>query len=76
MAYIGHPVAGDGSYRENQVVYPGVREFNRRDYDESLQLYNELADDWGLYLDKEAIGLNNPKKNVSGFQTGEYIKKV
>ena len=65
-----------GSYRENQVVYPGVREFNRRDYDESLQLYNELADDWGLYLDKEAIGLNNPKAGKGAYKIYIYDEKT
>lgn len=50
-----------GGYRENQVIYDTTK-YADRNYQESLKEYNELVKNWGIKLDKDAIGLTNMAK--------------
>ena len=51
-----------GGYRENQVIYGGFSDYAQRNYQESLKEYNELVKNWGIKLDKDAIGITNMAK--------------
>ena len=55
-----------GSYRENQVLYGAFSHYAQRNYQESLKEYNELTKNWGIKLDKDAVGITNMEKNEDG----------